>query len=180
MTFQWQPVLTGHTICVQPLTVANYPEVEACARELATWADYPTPGMRDTGDITPWFTGGPQQARALAIVYRPEQKIIGTTRYYDVPDDEDGVGIGFTFLAASYRFAGATNADLKRIMLEHAFKSFSSVWFHVLPGNSRSQAAVLKLGAVEIGLRTLLLTDKPREFVCFRIGRSGSPKTGYI
>ena len=173
MTFQWQPELTGRTVSVQALTKENYPDVKACARELATWADYPTPGMRDTGDISPWFTGGPQQTRALVIVYRPEQKVIGTTRYYPVPDDEDGVGIGYTFLAASYRFSGATNADLKHIMLEHAFKSFSSVWFHVLPGNSRSRAAVLKLGAMEVGVRNLLLTDKPREFVCFCLERPG-------
>ena len=172
MEFQWQPVLDGEIVGVVPLTEENYPDVQVCAGELATWADYPTAGMRESGDITPWFTDGPENARALAICYKPERKIIGTTRYYPVPDDPDGVGIGYTFLAASYRLSGATNADLKRIMLEHAFRAFSSVWFHVLPGNHRSRAAVLKLGAEEIGTRTLLLTDKPRDFVCFRLAQT--------
>ncbi len=53
---------------------------------------------------------------------------------------------GYTFLIARH-WGGPTNSELKNLMLEHAFKAASTVWFHIGSGNLRSRRAVEKLGA---------------------------------
>ncbi len=54
--------------------------------------------------------------------------------------------IGFTFLITR-PWGGHTNTELKALMLEHAFNTASSVWFHIGSNNLRSRRAVEKLGA---------------------------------
>ena len=60
--------------------------------------------------------------------------------------------IGWTFLTRAY-WGGAANGELKRLMLEHAFRFVETVLFVVAPRNFRSQRAVEKLGAVPAGTR---------------------------
>jgi RimJ/RimL family protein N-acetyltransferase len=62
------------------------------------------------------------------------------------------VEIGWTFLARSY-WGGVYNGELKRLMVDHAFRFVSCVVFLVHPQNLRSQRAVEKLGAVRAGTR---------------------------
>ena len=62
---------------------------------------------------------------------------------------------------------GATNSEVKRLMLDHAFGSADAVWFHVGPGNLWSRRAVEKLGA-----RLDRVAQRGgRETACYRLGR---------
>lgn len=78
--------------------------------------------------------------------------VIGSSRYHAYDPERREVEIGWTFLARSH-WGGATNRDLKAVMLAHAFASVDTVVFLVHPGNVRSQRAVEKLGAVRAGER---------------------------
>ena len=89
---------------------------------------------------------------ALAIIERASGALIGATRYDNFDPERSEVEIGWTFLARQY-WGGTYNADLKQIMLEHAFKSVTTVVFLVGQNNLRSRRAVEKLGAVENGRR---------------------------
>ena len=60
--------------------------------------------------------------------------------------------IGWTFLARSY-WGGPANGELKRLMVEHAFRFVGRVVFLVDPENRRSQRALEKIGAVRAGTR---------------------------
>ena len=60
------------------------------------------------------------------------------------------VEIGWTFLARAY-WGGRYNGEMKRLMLEHAFRSVDRVIFIIGPENRRSQRAVEKIGAVRSG-----------------------------
>jgi RimJ/RimL family protein N-acetyltransferase len=50
-------------------------------------------------------------------------------------------------------WGGAYNRELKRLMVEHAFRSVGRILFLIAPMNLRSQHAVLKIGAVRAGSR---------------------------
>jgi len=89
---------------------------------------------------------------ALAVVDRATGSLIGATRYDNYYPERSEVEIGWTFLARPY-WGGAYNADLKRVMLEHAFRSVETVVFLVDARNLRSRRAVEKLGAIESGSR---------------------------
>ena len=59
---------------------------------------------------------------------------------------DSGSTLGFTFL--NHRsWGGNTNFDLKLLMLDHAFRHFAKVWFHIAPTNIPSRKATAKLGA---------------------------------
>jgi RimJ/RimL family protein N-acetyltransferase len=57
------------------------------------------------------------------------------------------VVIGYTFLARRV-WGGRYNAELKQLMVDHAFRFVERVWFHVGNCNRRSQLAMTKIGAV--------------------------------
>jgi RimJ/RimL family protein N-acetyltransferase len=85
-------------------------------------------------------------------VDRARGALIGASRYDNYDPEASEVEIGWTFLARSY-WGGAYNADVKRVMLEHAFQSVETVVFLVDAQNQRSRRAVEKLGAIECGER---------------------------
>jgi RimJ/RimL family protein N-acetyltransferase len=89
---------------------------------------------------------------ALLALDRRTGAVIGTTRFHGYDPERSEVEIGWTFLARSH-WGGAYNAEMKSLMLAHAFRSVETVVFLVHPDNIRSQRSVEKLGAVPIGER---------------------------
>jgi len=63
------------------------------------------------------------------------------------------VEIGWSFLARAY-WGGRYNGEMKRLMVEHAFRSVQRVLFIIGPDNRRSQRAVEKIGGVRAGTTT--------------------------
>ena len=97
----------------------------------------------------------------------PTREVIGTSRYHDYDPVRSEVEIGWTFLARRC-WGGTYNGELKRLMLDHAFRFVETVLFVVAPGNIRSQRAVEKLGAVRAGTR---YDDVRRERLVFALRR---------
>ena len=79
--------------------------------------------------------------------------MIGSSRYHGYDEAADEVEVGWTFLARSH-WGGRYNGEMKRLMLDHAFRFVGRVVFLIDPANYRSQRAVEKLGAVRSGMRT--------------------------
>ena len=79
-------------------------------------------------------------------------RVVGMSSYFTASVKHGGVEIGATFLHPDVR-AGAFNPEAKLLMLRHAFDCGAvRVQFTVDTRNARSQAAVLKLGAVREGV----------------------------
>ena len=165
--FDFQPHLGGVLVRLAPLTEAGFTGLLSCAQNQDTWADYPNPNMQNPDGLKAWFPNGVTRAKALLITDQLSGQTIGTTRFYQVPNDPRGIGIGFTFLHAHFRRQGQTNTELKALMFAHAFMHFERIWFHVLPHNLRSQAAVRKLGVHDHGEQKLKLTDTAQIYRCF-------------
>ena len=83
-------------------------------------------------------------------VNRATGRIIGSSRYYGYDVSHGVVEIGWTFLAREY-WGGRFNGEMKRLMLEHAFRWVNRVIFVIGPENLRSQRAVEKIGGVRAG-----------------------------
>ena len=91
------------------------------------------------------------------VIERKTGKIIGSSRYFGFGQQgfdprESVVEIGWTFLARAY-WGGNYNRELKRLMLDHAFRFVERVVFVVGVTNFRSQKAVEKIGGVRVGRR---------------------------
>ncbi len=83
----------------------------------------------------------------FTVVKRSNDKILGWTRYYDLNKDNLLITIGYTFIGMDY-WGTQLNFNIKKLMIDYAFKHLEEVSFKVYNRNFRSQKAVLKLGAI--------------------------------
>lgn len=109
---------------------------------------------------------------AFAIRRLSDGRVVGTTSYLDPNPRHRRVEIGATFLGAEAR-AGAINPDCKLTLLAYAFDCGAHrVEFMVDQVNTRSQAAVLKLGAQRDGVlrrNVVTWTGRVRDTCVFSI-----------
>ena len=89
----------------------------------------------------------------LPFVVIDNDRVVGTTRFYDFNPDVPTLAIGYTFHAASV-WRTRVNTANKRLLLGHAFDALGvqSVYFHTSYLNLRSQAAIERLGAHRDGV----------------------------
>ena len=73
--------------------------------------------------------------------------MIGSSRYNGFDPVASEIEIGWTFLARDY-WGGSYNAEIKQLMLEHAFQYVDTVVFWVGETNLRSRRAMEKIGGV--------------------------------
>ena len=175
---QWyaMPVLTGRLIRLEPLAI------EHATGYLAAAGTGP-----DADDVFRWMSpAAPQsldEARAhvaasLAARARGERfayaqfdmatgEFAGTSSYYDIVPALRTIAIGHTWLGKRWWRTGH-NTESKLLMLTHAFETLGAarvVW-HTDINNTRSQAAIERLGATREG-----------ELRKHRIRRDGSWRT---
>ena len=147
-----QPKLIGELVEARPLRADDFDELYAAGADPLLWEQHPDSERWREDSFRTYFDAHLASGGGLAIVDRASGTLIGASRYDNYDGDQSEVEIGWTFLARPY-WGGAYNADLKRIMLEHAFKAVDTVVFLVDPQNRRSRRAVEKLGANETGTR---------------------------
>jgi RimJ/RimL family protein N-acetyltransferase len=166
--FEGQPVLRGPLIELRPLRPDDWEALYAVASDPLIWEQHPANDRYKPDVFRRFFDEALACGGAFAVVDRQTGAIIGSSRfdYYDEPNDE--VEIGWTFLARKY-WGGTYNGEMKRLMLEHAFKFVGSVVFLIGPNNWRSRRAVEKIGATYDGVRK---RDGGAESVVYRIRRA--------
>jgi N-acetyltransferase len=147
-----QPTLEGELVAVLPLLADDFDQLYAVAADPLLWEQHPERERWREDVFRAYFDDHLASAGALAVVDRASGALIGVSRYDNYDPEASEVEIGWTFLARPY-WGGAYNADLKGVMLGHAFGSVETVVFLVGARNLRSRRAVEKLGAVESGER---------------------------
>jgi RimJ/RimL family protein N-acetyltransferase len=104
-----------------------------------------------------------RSTRRWACVRRSrDRRPDGSSRYHGYAPELGEIEIGWTFVVRSH-WGGATNREVKRLMLDHAFTFVDTAIFRVGDTNWRSQGAMTKIGGVKRnGLFTRESThDKP-------------------
>jgi RimJ/RimL family protein N-acetyltransferase len=144
--FTRQPVLQGTTLLLRPLTTNDFDILYAVASDPLIWEQHPNPLRYQRPVFEQWFADAMASEGALVVLDRHSGQAIGSSRYYGWDGSKQEVAIGYTFLARHY-WGGATNAELKKLMVNHALQWVRTVWFHVGPNNIRSQMALKKIGA---------------------------------
>lgn len=91
-------------------------------------------------------------ALPFATVDCQSDTVIGSTRFGSFVPEHRRVEIGWTWLAPAYQRTAA-NTEAKYLMLRHAFETLGlrRVEFKTSSLNTRSRAAILRLGAREEG-----------------------------
>ena len=147
--------LEGRFVRLEPFA----PELKAELRALVdsdveAWAIMPVnpTGVRFDAFFEAACAAPPNVRLPYAIRRRSDGRVVGTSTFYTAAASERGVEIGTSFLHPQVR-SGAVNPEAKLLMMGHAFASGAvRVAFRVDTRNTRSQAAVTKLGAVREGV----------------------------
>jgi RimJ/RimL family protein N-acetyltransferase len=165
MAFELQPVLEGRLVRLRPLRHDDWDALFAAASDPLIWELHPDSDRYKEDVFRRYFDGAIDSRGAFAVLDAKTDAVIGSSRYHGYDEATSEVEIGWTFLARSH-WGGAANAEMKDLMLRHAFRFVRNVIFRVGPQNWRSQRAVEKIGGRRIGTA---LDDTGRESVVFRI-----------
>jgi RimJ/RimL family protein N-acetyltransferase len=150
--FDLQPTLEGPLVTLRPLSPADYDQLFAVAADPLIWAQHPDKTRCQPAGFQRFFQQALDSGGALLATETASGHVIGSSRFHGYDEAADEVEVGWTFLARSH-WGGPYNREMKRLMLEHAFRSVGRVVFLIDPANLRSQRAIEKIGAVRAGER---------------------------
>ena len=153
MSFDRQPSLVGQLLELRPLRANDFDALFRVAADPLIWEQHPERTRYQEATFRAFFEEAINSGGALVALDRATGDIIGSSRYHGYDAERRVVEIGWTFLARAY-WGGRYNGEMKRLMLEHAFRSVEHVIFVIGTDNRRSQRAVEKIGGVRAGTKT--------------------------
>jgi N-acetyltransferase len=158
----FQPTLTGPTVIVRPIAAGDWAELFAAGSDPKIWEVHPVPDRYTEAEFRKFFDGALNSKMGFVFVDRKSGRLIGSSRYYGYEPAISEIEIGWTFVIREF-WGGATNREVKRLMLDHAFTFVDAVIFWVGDTNWRSQGAMTKIGGIKReGLFTRELSgDRP-------------------
>jgi RimJ/RimL family protein N-acetyltransferase len=164
------PVLVGKQVLLQPLDHRHVDGLVAAAAtdpSLYHWSPVPQGKAEATAYVeTALAWRDATTAVPFAIVRVSDGMVIGSTRFFDMErwswpqghlrygrDFPDACEIGYSWLTRA-AIRTAANTEAKLLMLTHAFQSWQMlrVCFHADARNTRSRAALERLGAKYEGI----------------------------
>lgn len=165
MAFELQPTLKSDLLELRPLRAEDFAALYAVASDPSIWVQHPEPDRHEEERFRIYFREALESGGALIVTVALEGRVIGASRYHGYNPAQSEIEIGWSFLARAY-WGGRYNGEMKRLMLDHAFRFVDRVVFLVGAENRRSQRALEKIGAVRAGTR---VDSKGRERVVYQI-----------
>jgi RimJ/RimL family protein N-acetyltransferase len=152
MPFDLQPLLQGDLLRLRPLRPEDFDDLYAVASDPLIWEQHPSRDRYKEDVFREFFREAMESGGALIAIDAKDGRVIGSSRFHGYDQGKSEIEIGWTFLARSH-WGGVYNGEMKRLMLQHAFKFVKSVVFLIGPDNLRSQKAVEKIGGARVGSR---------------------------
>lgn len=173
-----QEQLVGQFVTLMPL-VENHREIlRPLAEDHSIWAYMPA---NATGkQFNRWFdkalaaqVAGDQMV--FVVLRNGDQTVVGSTRFYQIDYANKRLHIGYTWYIQDAR-GTQVNPEAKWLLLQYAFETlgFNRVEFNADARNTRSCAAIEKLGAVKEGVlrqHMIVQQDYMRDTAVFSIIR---------
>jgi N-acetyltransferase len=150
VAFDLQPHLKGELIHLRPLRPGDWDELFAVASDSLIWEQHPESDRHKEPVFRNFFREALESGGAFAVLNRHTGQVIGSTRFYGYDPQKSEIEIGWTFLARKY-WGSHFNAEMKRLLLNHAFRFVESVVFFIGQENLRSQKAMEKVGGIKNG-----------------------------
>ncbi|MBZ5629227.1 MAG: GNAT family N-acetyltransferase [Acidobacteriia bacterium] len=152
MFFDLQPTLKGKLLLLRPLRPEDWDDLYVVASDPLIWEQHPIKDRYKEEVFRGFFREALESGGALIAIDSRDGQVIGSSRFHGYDEVKSEIEIGWTFLARSH-WGGIYNAEMKQLMLRHAFGFVKSVIFLVGPRNLRSQRAMEKIGGVRVGSR---------------------------
>jgi len=144
--FELQPVLSGQLLELRPLLQSDHDRLYLAAADPLIWAQHPAADRWQRPQFDAYFEDRIASGGALIAIEKGTGAVAGASEFHRLDAQESEMEIGATFLARRF-WGGANNGEMKRLMIEHAFRFVDNVVFAVSERNHRSKAAMAKIGA---------------------------------
>ena len=152
-------MLASPCVILEPLTQEHRrPLRDAAAEDQSIWTYFPVNYNGAGEDFDDWFDYTVERYTnddhyPFAVRRRADNKIVGTTRFYDMVPDHLRLSIGSTWYRRDAR-GTLINSDVRLLTLSYAFEKLfvNRVELITDPFNLNSQAAMKILGAVQEGV----------------------------
>jgi len=183
--------LEGEHVRLEPLTMAHEAALADAAADGELWNTQVTiiPRREGMKDYIQFALDGLAQGNQLPFVIarkaQPDtaspddanvnsaNRIVGSTRFYEIFPADRKCAIGYTWLAQSAQRT-PINTECKLLLLTHAFETWKCVRVELITDvlNEQSRAAILRLGARQEGIlrkHLILPSGRVRDSVFFSI-----------
>jgi RimJ/RimL family protein N-acetyltransferase len=185
MSFAAPGALRGPRVVLEPLTGDHRePLRSAAAEDQSIWTYFPINYNGAGAGFDEWFDYTMARYRGnehypFAVRRRADERVIGTTRFYDLVPDHRRLAIGSTWYTRDAR-GTLVNSEVRLLTLTYAFDTLGVNRVELItdPVNLSSRAAMRILGAVEEGVirQHMIYQDgRVRDSVLFSIVRSEWP-----
>ncbi len=174
---QYPVSLKGQTVDLISLDKQHFADLEKLAKEKSIW-EYYTLDCSDSVRFNEAFNEtlcerdkGKQYP--FVVFHKKEKKIIGSTRFLDIQQQNRKLEIGWTWLHPDY-WASPVNPECKLLLLSYCFEELQTVrvQFKTDENNFRSRKAIEKIGGQYEGiLRNDMIRDNGtrRNSACYSI-----------
>ncbi|MBL6864159.1 MAG: GNAT family N-acetyltransferase [Rhodospirillales bacterium] len=140
--------LENDKIALIQTKISHFDEIYLVASNRVIWEQHPEKDRWRRNKFEKFFKAGIENNLGCFSIYDKNlNKKIGLTRFYSYNEDDNAVRIGYTFIDPEYWGTGC-NKQIKKLMLDYAFKYIDKVYFDIGFNNFRSRRAVEKLGAI--------------------------------
>lgn len=143
------PILQDDLIIAKPLREEDFEKLYAVASDPAVWDQHPNKERYQRAVFQNFFKGAMDSKGAFIVLDKLLNKPIGSSRFYELDENNKSVLIGYTFFGRDY-WGKQYNHRLKTLMLDYAFQFVNKVIFHIGATNFRSQKSIEKLGAKKV------------------------------
>jgi N-acetyltransferase len=149
-------ILEGRAVRLEPLSLQHLDALLEAGSDPEIWRHMPSDcskreEMRSAIETAlEWRRAG--TAFPFATIDRHTRKAIGSTRYMNIVPEHKRLEIGWTWISPAWQ-RSAINTEAKYLMMRHAFEEMgcNRVELKTSALNTRSRAAILRIGAREEG-----------------------------
>jgi len=160
--------LEGRHVRLEPLAKTHLTGLAQVGLDEELWRWIPAP-IRTLEEMAEYVeTALQERERGVSLPFAMVEKssgvIIGSTRYGNIERTHHRVEIGWTWVARQWQRT-AINTEAKYLLLRHAFETLGCMRVELKTDslNSRSRAAILRIGAKEEGIfRNHMITSSGR------------------
>ncbi len=151
-----EPVtLDGQHVRLEPLTQEHYSGLCENVMGDDIWRWIFTP-VNDTADMRKFVEKALTLSTEGSIlpfvtIYKPENCIVGTTRYLNIDKSHHSMEIGTTVIGKRWQRT-VVNSEAKYLMLRQAFEVWGCLRVQLQTDALQSQNAILRLGATQEGV----------------------------
>ena len=133
---------------IKKLKISDFNSLYDVGKNPSIWEQHPENDRWKIEKFKNYFNNGIQNEFGIYGIFdKKENRLIGSSRYYDYNKLKLSIKVGFTFLIPEY-WGTSANYQIKVLLLTEAFKNLKKVYFDIGFNNLRSRKAIEKLGAV--------------------------------